>query len=79
MGGEMELKHAPAQSLENTVELKTPAEIAKVIRCTPQHINSLHRKGIIPAAINFGRIVRFDRRAVIAALAAASQKGGPTA
>lgn len=72
----MELQTAPAHSLETTVELETPAQIAKAIRCTPQHVNALHRRGVIPAVINYGRIVRFDRRAVIAALSAASTKGG---
>jgi hypothetical protein len=65
---------APAQTLE-TFELETPRDIARVLRCTPQHVNSLHRRGIIPAKVAIGRFVRFDRREVIGALADYSNGG----
>ena len=64
----------PAQSLENTLELETPREIARALKCTPQHVNALHRKGIIPAKVAIGRMVRFNRREVIDALTEASRK-----
>jgi hypothetical protein len=70
----METTNAPAQSLEMP-ELETPREIAKALRTTPQTVNTWHRKGIIPARVSIGRIVRFDRREVIAALTAASSEG----
>lgn len=67
----METPTAPAQSLET---LETPRDIARVIKCTPQHVNALHRRGIIPAKVSIGRLVRFDRREVIAALAEHSRR-----
>ena len=65
---------APAQSPE-TLELETPREIGRALKCTPQHVNALHRRGIIPAKVAIGRLVRFDRREVIAALAAYTRGG----
>lgn len=56
---------APAQPLE----LLTPPQLAREFRTTPQTIGVWYRKGIIPAAIACGRILRFDRQAVLAALA----------
>lgn len=69
----MEITTAPAHSLE-ILELETPREIARALKCTPQHVNALHRKGIIPATVSIGRMVRFNRREVIAALTAASSE-----
>lgn len=69
----MERHNAPAQTLE-TLELETPREIARALKCTPQHVNALHRRGIIPAVVAIGRLVRFDRREVIEALAAHSSR-----
>jgi hypothetical protein len=66
---------APAQPLE-TLELETPREIAGALRCTPQHVNALHRKGIIPARVAIGRMIRFNRREVIDALTAYSNREG---
>lgn len=64
---------APAPTLEND-ELDTPASLARVLRTTPQTINSWHRQGILPAKFAVGRIVRFDRREALAALAARSNR-----
>lgn len=58
---------APAQSLD----LLTPAQLAREIRTTPQTIGNWHRAGIIPAVVAVGRIIRFNRAAVLEALAAA--------
>jgi hypothetical protein len=69
----MKTQTAPAHSLE-TLELETPREIARALKCTPQHVNALHRKGIIPAKVAIGRMVRFDRREVIDALTFASER-----
>lgn len=57
-------------------KLETPREIAAVIRTTPQTVLNYHRAGIIPARINVGRVIRFDRAEVLAALTAHSKKGG---
>jgi len=62
--GVMELATAPAQPLE----LLTPGQLAREIKTTPQTVNGWHRAGIIPAKIDCGRIVRFDRAEVMAAL-----------
>jgi hypothetical protein len=70
---------APAQTLETSLELETPREIARALKCTPQHVNALHRKGIIPAKVCIGRMVRFSRREVIDALAEASNREGSRA
>ena len=69
----METPSAPAQPLEIPT-LETPREIARALKCTPQHVNALHRRGIIPAVIAIGRMVRFNRREVIEALAAHSNR-----
>lgn len=58
-------------------KLETPREIAALIRTTPQTVLNYHRAGIIPARINVGRIIRFDRTDVLAALTSHSKKGGP--
>lgn len=79
LGGAMSIQalphkqDAPAQPLE-TLELETPREIARAIKCTPQHINALHRRGIIPAKVSIGRLIRFDRREVITALESYSKQ-----
>lgn len=70
----MELTTASAQSPEND-ELDTPASLARVVKTTPQTVNTWHRQGILPAKICIGRIVRFDRREALAALAAHSNRG----
>jgi hypothetical protein len=69
--------NAPAHSLETPKGLETAREIADdLLKCTPQHVNALHRRGIIPAKVCIGRLIRFDRRDVLEALAAHSMKGG---
>lgn len=52
---------------------ETASEIAAVLKVTPQAVNRWHRKKIIPAKIDLGRIVRFDRAEVFAALEARSR------
>jgi hypothetical protein len=64
---------APAEMLE-TAELDTPATLAAAIRTTPQTVNTWHRNGIIPARICIGRVIRFDRREALEALAAHSNR-----
>jgi hypothetical protein len=54
-------------------ELDTPATFARVVKTTPQTVNTWHRKGIIPARVCIGRVIRFDRREALAALAAFSK------
>ena len=56
------------------VELLTPSQLAKEINTTPQTIGNWHRAGVIPARIAVGRIIRFDRGEVLAALATQSRK-----
>lgn len=62
--------------MQNTLaeKLETPREIAEVLRCTPQTVLNYHRAGIIPARIAVGRIIRFDRADVLAALEARSKR-----
>ena len=62
----MEQVTAPERNLETLV---TPAELARAFKTSPQTINCWHRKGIIPAALACGRVVRFDKAEVLEALA----------
>lgn len=50
--------------------MDTPKEIAAILKCTPQTVLNYHRAGIIPAEVSVGRIIRFDREKVMAALQA---------
>ncbi len=58
------------------LDLLTPPQLARELKTTPQTIGVWHRKGIIPAAVACGRVIRFNRSEVLAALAANSKKGG---
>jgi excisionase family DNA binding protein len=51
----------------------TPQTLAQALKTTPQTINGWHRKGIIPSVFTCGRVVRFNRNQVVAALAAQSK------
>ena len=53
----------------------TPQTLAQALKTTPQTINCWHRRGIIPSVFTCGRVVRFNRNQVIAALAAQSKFG----
>lgn len=57
-------------------QLKTPREIAAIIKTTSQTVLNYHRAGIIPARVNVGRVIRFDASEVLAALAEKSNRGG---
>jgi predicted site-specific integrase-resolvase len=50
----------------------TPQTLAEGLMVTPQTINAWHLNGIIPSVFTCGRVVRFNRRQVIATLAAQS-------
>ena len=65
---------ALAQSLETTEALETPRTLAAILRTTPQSVNAWHRRGILPARIAIGRVIRFDRNEALAALAAHSKR-----
>lgn len=67
----MGIDTAPAQLLEI---LETPQSLAKILRTTPQTVNAWHRKGILPARISIGRVIRFDRDEALKALAARCPK-----
>lgn len=56
--------------------LDTPRDLARVLKTTPQTVNTWHRRGIITAKICIGRVIRFDRAEALAALAAASNREG---
>lgn len=47
-----------------------------MLNCTPQSVLNLHHRGIIPAKVSEGRLIRFDRAEVLAALEARSKKEG---
>jgi hypothetical protein len=51
----------------------TPQTLAQALKTTPQTINAWHRSGIIPSVFACGRVIRFNRSQVIAALAAKSK------
>jgi len=48
--------------------LETPAEIARIINTTSQTVLNYFHAGIIPAEIAIGRLIRFKREDVLAAL-----------
>ena len=50
--------------------LLTASELAAELRTTKPTVLSWHHAGKIPAAVSIGRIIRFDREQVLAALAA---------
>lgn len=52
------------------IHLKTPKEMAEILRCSPPQVLRLMRAGTIPVAFSVGRLHRFDPSAVLAALAA---------
>ncbi|NQX00461.1 helix-turn-helix domain-containing protein [bacterium] len=66
----METSTAQTQPLD----LLTPPQLARELKTTPQTIGVWHRKGIIPAAVACGRVIRFNRAAVLTALAAHSNQ-----
>lgn len=57
-------------------ELDNPRELAKALKVTPPTVLDWHRRGIIPAEIAIGRVYRFNRAKVRAALAAHSNGKG---
>lgn len=48
--------------------LETARDIARSLSTTPQTVHNWHRAGVIPARVAVGRIIRFDRDEVLAAL-----------
>ena len=70
----MQTQPPPPELAETSLD--TPRDLARVLKTTPQTVNTWHRRGIIPAKICIGRVIRFDRAEALAALAAASTKGG---
>jgi len=65
--------------MQTTLEDKqsdTPRDIAVLTKTTPQTVLNWYHAGIIPATFAVGRIIRFDRNAVLSALADHSKKGG---
>ncbi len=63
-----------AAETQELIDLLTPIELARELRITPQTVSVWHRKGIIPSAYACGRVIRFNRDAVHAALAAQSKR-----
>lgn len=61
------------------LQLLTPRQLAREIATTPQTIGNWHRAGLIPAKIAIGRIIRFEREAVLQALAAKTSTGRASA
>lgn len=51
-----------------TKQLNTPAEEAKACRVTKPTLLDWYHRGIIPAEIAVGRVIRFDHEAVLKAL-----------
>lgn len=62
--------------MNNEVKLDTPKEIGVLVKTTAQTVLNWYHAGVIPAAFAVGRTIRFDRNAVIHALAEHTSKGG---
>jgi len=50
-------------------EILSPAELAREYRTTKPTVLAWYHKGLIPACVSIGRVIRFDRSAVADALA----------
>jgi predicted site-specific integrase-resolvase len=59
----------PTPDSQPQLPLDSPQTFAKAIRVTPQSVRNWIHAGIIPCVVNCGKIMRFDRRAALAALA----------
>ncbi len=55
-------------------DILTPAELAREYRTTKPTALSWYHKGLIPAVVSQGRVIRFSRQDVARALAANSGK-----
>lgn len=60
-------------------DILTPAELATEYKTTKPTVLSWFHKGLIPAAVSNGRVIRFHRVAVAQALAAAGTNRGARA
>ena len=57
-------------AIDTASEIITAAELATEYRTTKPTVLSWYHRGIIPAAVADGRVIRFSRAAVAEALAA---------
>ena len=57
-------------------DIATPAELAADYKTTKPTALAWYHKGLIPAVVANGRVIRFSRSAVAKALAANASKGG---
>jgi excisionase family DNA binding protein len=73
MNNETEIKKIDStQDVVNRNDILTPAELAAEWKTTKPTVLSWFHKGIIPAAVSNGRVIRFDRKLVAQALATGS-------
>jgi excisionase family DNA binding protein len=45
----------------------TKPELARLLSCTPRHLDNLSRRGVLPR-VRLGRSIRFRRDSVLAAI-----------
>jgi len=59
---------------DQPTSLLTPDELGAIYKTSGRTIRQWHQDGLIPAEVNAGRIIRFDREAVADALKQAADK-----
>lgn len=59
---------------EQPANLLTPSELGEIYKVSSKTISRWYKSGLIPAEVDQGQIVRFDREAVAAALKQAAVK-----
>ena len=65
----------PVAEYDSGPVVLTTNEVAEVLRCTPRHVRSLARRGVLKP-VRLGRSVRFLRRSVLNSLASLEAKYG---
>ena len=61
--------------MEQATELLTAQELAKHLRLSPETVHEWARSGAIPSLRLSPKVIRFDIKAVMSALASAPTKG----
>jgi len=62
--------------MDTKTDLWTPKELAGLLRVSPATVRSWQREGKIPARRLSPKVIRYDLREVLAALAAVDREGG---
>ena len=64
----------PVYSVEASAGLIDVKAVAGLLRCSERHVWRLENSGAVPAAVRLGALVRWDRAAILAWIAAGCPK-----